>query len=60
VTTALLGRRYPGDRKFFWPILSDQELDQKIIDNLPMEGSEVEVRAFLMGVRHLGTVFINP
>jgi len=46
VTTALLGRRYPGDRKFFWPILSDQELDQKIIDNLPMEGSEVEVRAF--------------
>jgi hypothetical protein len=32
---------------------SDQKLDQKIIGNRPTKGSEVEARAFLVGLRPL-------
>ena len=45
--------RYLGDREIPLADSERPELDQKIIGNLLMEGSEVEAHAFLMGLRHL-------
>jgi hypothetical protein len=46
-------RKYPGEREIPLADSERPELDQKIIGNLLMEGSEIEVHAFLMGLRHL-------
>jgi hypothetical protein len=45
------GRRYAAGNCLS-RVLSDQELERKIIGSLPTAGSDVETRAFLMNLRH--------